>query len=143
MNGKAFIDTNIYVYTQRSDDPAKTRISKMAIDKFECISSTQVLNETSNIFINKYPMPHEKLIAFIDAIIATSTVSIISITTVKDALEISRKYKISYYDSLMIAAALENNCELFLSEDMQDGQIILDKLKIVNIFKHTKLVAED
>jgi predicted nucleic acid-binding protein len=57
------------------------------------------------------------------------------------ALEHHFKYSISYYDALMVVAAIEANCKYLISEDMQDGLIIEKKLQIVNIFKHTDLLT--
>ena len=51
------------------------------------------------------------------------------------ALDINNKYGYSYYDCLMLASALESNCDIILSEDMSNGQIIENKLKIINPFK--------
>ena len=51
----------------------------------------------------------------------------------KDALLIKDRWKYSFYDSLIIAAALKANCTILYSEDLQHGQII-DDLKIVNPF---------
>ncbi len=48
---------------------------------------------------------------------------------------IREKYRYSYYDSLVISAALYANCTVLYSEDMQHGQIIENKLKIVNPFE--------
>jgi len=45
------------------------------------------------------------------------------------------KYKFSYWDSLIIASALESGCGILYTEDMQDGQVIEDRLRIVNPFK--------
>jgi len=42
------------------------------------------------------------------------------------------RYGFSYYDSLIIASALECECSVLFSEDMQHGQIIESTLKIVN-----------
>ncbi|WP_456325324.1 PIN domain-containing protein [Desulfonauticus submarinus] len=54
---------------------------------------------------------------------------------IKLAIEIKEKYKFSYWDSLIVASALENNCSILYTEDMQDGQIIEKKLEIVNPFR--------
>jgi predicted nucleic acid-binding protein len=43
-------------------------------------------------------------------------------------------YKFSYYDSQIIASALEHQCEILYSEDMQDGQVIEHCLRIINPF---------
>jgi predicted nucleic acid-binding protein len=50
MSDKAFIDTNIFVYIQRTDDPKKKQISEQATGYFDCVVSTQALNELCNIF---------------------------------------------------------------------------------------------
>jgi predicted nucleic acid-binding protein len=50
------------------------------------------------------------------------------------AVKIHSKCKFSFFDSLIVAAALEENCDILYSEDMQDGQIIENTLKIVNSF---------
>ena len=49
------------------------------------------------------------------------------------------QYKFSYWDSLIIASALENECDTLYTEDMQDGLIIEGKLTIVNPFKQEEL----
>ena len=50
-------------------------------------------------------------------------------------LENKEKYAYSYWDSLILASALENNCPIIYTEDMQSGQIIEDSLKIINPYK--------
>jgi predicted nucleic acid-binding protein len=50
------------------------------------------------------------------------------------ACQIAEKYHFSFYDSLIIAASLECDCNILYSEDMHHGQIIENKLKIVNPF---------
>jgi len=54
--------------------------------------------------------------------------------TVLTALDFHEKYRYSYYDSLMLAAAIESKCTYIFSEDMSDGQTIEEKLTIRNIF---------
>jgi predicted nucleic acid-binding protein len=54
--------------------------------------------------------------------------------TIERALNVHEKYGYSYYDSLIIASALERACQYLLSEDMSDGQVIEGKLTIKNIF---------
>ena len=50
---------------------------------------------------------------------------------------IRSKYKYSYYDSLIIATALESKCKILYSEDMHHGQIIENSLKIINPFDNS------
>lgn len=60
-------------------------------------------------------------------------VSFSSDTQIK-AINIKDKYKFQYYDSLIIATALENGCNTLYTEDMQHNQIIENQLKIINPF---------
>ena len=57
------------------------------------------------------------------------------ITTQIKAVRIKEKYKLQYYDALIIATALENGCNILLSEDMQHHQVIDNVLTIVNPFR--------
>jgi predicted nucleic acid-binding protein len=50
------------------------------------------------------------------------------------ASRLRERYSLSYWDSMICSAALESNCETLLTEDMQHGLLIEDRLKIVNPF---------
>ena len=54
--------------------------------------------------------------------------------TILEACGLADRYKFSFYDSLILSAALECECDLLFSEDLNNGQLIENKLKIVNPF---------
>jgi predicted nucleic acid-binding protein len=137
---KAFIDTNIFVYIQRTDEPEKTVIAEHVIDFFDCVASTQVLNEMCNILTRKFPSPKEDVIRVLNSIKQNCIIQTVTDDFPDKALDYHYRYSISYYDALMITAAIEANCKYVISEDMQDGLIIDEKLQIVNIFSHTNLL---
>jgi predicted nucleic acid-binding protein len=56
------------------------------------------------------------------------------LSTLKLAQNLVSRYDFQIFDGIIIAAALEANCNIFYSEDMQHGQIIENTLKIVNPF---------
>ena len=58
----------------------------------------------------------------------------VSVNLIFRALKLHFKYKFSFFDSLMVVAALEDNCSIFYSEDMQDGQVVENSLTIKNPF---------
>jgi predicted nucleic acid-binding protein len=136
----AFFDTNILVYTQRTDAPEKTRVAENALAHFDAVVSTQVLNELCNIFTKKYPKPLADMERLLDSI--ADTLSIVTITSplIRQALRIHHRYFVSYFDALMVAAALHTGCTYLFSEDMQDGLVIEGTLTIVNILVHTDLL---
>ena len=61
---------------------------------------------------------------------------VVSIETsqVAKAIEINNRYGYSYWDSLIVATALRSNCNILYSEDMQNSQLIEDRLRIINPF---------
>jgi predicted nucleic acid-binding protein len=141
MSGtKAFIDTNIFIYFQRSDDLTKHQISEDTLNFFDCVVSTQVLNEICNLLTKKFSVPLSDIRQFLQDIVGTSEVIVISDDLISKALCLLEQYCISYYDALMLVAALESDCKYFISEDMQDGLVVQDKLTIINIYKHTDML---
>lgn len=70
----------------------------------------------------------------IDEIENECEITLIDSNIVKKALLLRSKYGYSYYDCLIVASALMSNCKLLLTEDLHNGQIIENQLKIVNIF---------
>jgi predicted nucleic acid-binding protein len=54
---------------------------------------------------------------------------------IQTASSVREKYSLSFWDSVIVSSALCSNCDILISEDMQDGLIINDKLKIRNILK--------
>jgi predicted nucleic acid-binding protein len=142
MSVNAFIDTNIFIYTQRTDAPQKTAIADETIHFFACFASTQVLNEICNILTKKYPTPVDEIETFLQDIRDSCEIALITEERISEALALHDRLQFSYYDALMIVSALSCNCEYLISEDMQDGQIINGKLKIVNVFKHLDILKK-
>ena len=105
------------------------------IEKYDCYTSTQVFNEISNVMIKKLKMSIAEIKQVITAINDRCMVSIITHETVQKALNLKEIYGYSYYDSLILATAVFSGCDYIFSEDLQDGQIIENKIEIVNIFK--------
>jgi predicted nucleic acid-binding protein len=134
MNGRAFIDTNVFIYLYSEDENDKQIIAQKAVDKYECIISTQVLNEFSNICIKKLLKKAEDIELAIDEIIEQCSVMTLEKEEIKQALKMHKNFGYNYYDCLMVVSALNSNCDYLLTEDLADGQIIENKLTIVNIF---------
>jgi predicted nucleic acid-binding protein len=134
MNGRVFIDTNVFIYLYSEDEMEKQKIAQKAVDKYECIISTQVLNEFSNICIKKLGKNPEEIELAIDEIMDHCNVLILEKEDIKQALNIHRNFGYNYYDCLMIVSALNSGCTYLLTEDLADGQIVENKLTIINIF---------
>jgi predicted nucleic acid-binding protein len=136
MEDKVFIDTNIFVYSILQDDKTgKNTKSKQLLENThnKIIISTQVINEYYNTLL-KYKIEESLIQSYILGILDEVVLSMIQIETIYRSWEIRKKYKYSYYDCLIIASALDNHCKILYSEDMQNGQLIEDKLEIKNPF---------
>jgi predicted nucleic acid-binding protein len=137
MSGRAFFDTNIFIYLYAEKEREKQTVCKDVINKAdECITSTQILNEISNVLIKKWQMPVDTVKTIHRDIIQISDeVVYIKEDTIDKAVDLHFKYGFSYYDCLMLSSALESNCQTIFTEDMSDGQVIENTLTIVNPFK--------
>ena len=119
MPGKAFIDTNIFIYYQRTDNPQKQSIAKSLLENNKCVASTQVINEISNILTKKYPTLEKEIELFLQDVAEYFEIITNSVDLTFSALKLHFKYKFSFFDSLIIAAALKANCNIIYTEDMQ------------------------
>lgn len=134
MSVKAFLDTNIFVYFYSNSDPIKR---ERAIDMFEqyfCCSSIQALNEFCNVCIKKWKQSRDEIESSAREITEVCQIGAITFYTLLEALRLQSRYQFSYFDSLMLASALEYGCEYFISEDLTSGQVIDNKLTIMNPF---------
>ena len=147
MKDKTFIDTNIWIYSlvesNRETDRYKREVSlklleNLVKENFICMS-IQVVNECHWNFVRKFKLEDKIAIKTIeDNILQIVEVYGINLSTYELSHIIRQKYKVSFWDSLIIASALENNCSILYTEDMQHGQIIEDSLKIMNPFEESE-----
>jgi len=139
MRDRIFVDTNLWVYLY-SDKPEGKVIEKLLDEHFASITvSTQVLGELFNVLTKKGFKTKEEAKDIISDLAMNFRVVEIDRSSVVKAIEVSIRYKFSYWDSLIIASALENDCSTLYSEDMQHEQMVEQKLKIINPFRARKV----
>ena len=115
MNDSVFIDTNILVYSYSITEPDKQIIARKLISSKKAIISTQVLQELSNTLNRKFKLDWDKIDLALIECQKNFTISINTEQTVLTACSLAKKYKYSFYDSLILAAALQNNCNILYS----------------------------
>jgi predicted nucleic acid-binding protein len=108
----------------------------IAIDFFNKnpIVSSQVISEYLNVMRKKFKMEKNELIQLCSLWLEKCTVQPVILSTVRLAQNLIGKYNFQLFDGIAVAAALEATCDILYSEDMQDGQVIENTLKIVNPF---------
>ena len=131
MSG-SFLDSNIVLYSLGNFEEKRRRSIELMSES--PVISVQVLNETANILIRKFLVPIHDIEAIMKRIANECSVTLLTENTHFSALTIKERYQFSFYDSLIIAAALEASCDVLYSEDMQHGQIIENRLKIISPF---------
>ncbi len=128
MSDRFFLDTNIFVYSFDQTAPAKVRIAaqliREALTTQKGIISYQVVQEFFNVALRKFSQPMQPadagqyLIAVFRPLLAVHS----SQALYTEALFLHAQSKLSWYDSLIVSAAIQARCEILFSEDLQHGQ---------------------
>ncbi len=136
---RCFIDTNILVYADSTDEPLKQRI---AIDLIRHLRkqrlgvlSTQVLNEYIQVGLRKLGLGHahvrEQLSCY-----RQFDQSAVTLNTIELALDLHQNHALSYWDALILASAHIAGCAVLLTEDMGTGEVLAG-VRLVNPFAGT------
>jgi len=135
MADKIFVDTNIWLYAFMDDNRERTRISREIISNPNVVLNTQILNEICINLLKKAKYTEENIQILIVNINNHYEVSPITADTILQASFIREKVDMEYWDSLIVASAIQNNCKILYSDILSHNYIIEKKLKIVNPFK--------
>ena len=139
MSVDGFIDTNVFIYHIDDSDKRKhiiaTSIIRTALETGNACISYQVAQECLNAGLRKaaIPMDHSRAVAYLNTVLVPLWRVMPSQRLYQRGLEIQARYRFSFYDSLIVAAALEAGCKTLYSEDLQHGQQI-EGLTIDNPF---------
>ncbi|NHZ71951.1 MAG: PIN domain-containing protein [Aquificales bacterium] len=139
LSGLFFLDTNIFVYTFDSTAPEKRQIAEQLVrDSLRTkrgVISSQIVQEFLNVALRKFerPMTISDSRDYLRTVLLPLCQHYPSVTFYERALLIKAETGYSFYDTLVVTAALESGCTTLFSEDMQDGRIIRE-LTIVNPF---------
>jgi len=132
---KVFIDSNVLIYSYSNSEQEKQQVARKIIKENYTVISTQVLQEISNTLWRKYMVDYSFIKETLqECIYSNNEVYTNQQHTILQACDIAKRYKFSFYDSLIISAALESHCNILYSEDLQHNQIIDDILTIKNPF---------
>lgn len=135
MNGSTFLDTNVLVYAYSNDDLLKKAQALLALQASETWLSTQVLIEFSNVFARKLKVPWPGVEAALQELVEEFRVHTTTPGTIIKATRLAHRYQLAWFDSLIVAAALDCGCETLYSEDFSAGQRFEERLTVVNPFR--------
>ena len=139
MSGKSFVDTNVLIYAYDLDAGQKHTIAANILRELwlngDGVISTQVLQEFYVNATKKIPKPLSPLEARV--IISRYHVWHVEENTLDSILrasEIQERRQLSFWDSLIVAAASKASANILLSEDLNHGQVI-EGVKVINPFQ--------
>lgn len=135
MIDSVFLDTNILLYSYSNSEPLKQSIARHLITNNDSFISTQVLQELTNTITKKFSFSYNDAISVINECCQNNNLYTNDINAILKACNIANRYHFSFYDSLIIAAALECNCSVLYTEDLHHSQVIFDSITIINPFK--------
>ena len=139
MRDKFFIDTNIFVYSFDKNDQTKQQkandLIKTALQMHNGIISSQVVQEFINVSTRKFstPISIQDSEKYLTKVLSPLCQVFTSIDLYFKALDVMDRWQFSFYDSLIVSAALQAECNILYSEDLQHNQKI-QNLTIINPF---------
>jgi predicted nucleic acid-binding protein len=140
MSAEFFIDTNVFIYHLDTTDARKHKVAERIVrdglaSGNACISF-QVVQECLNTALRKaqVALDLDAARSYLDTVLIPLLQVPASPVLYHRALDVQARWRFSFYDSLIVAAALTAGCSQLLSEDLQHGQRI-EALTILNPFR--------
>lgn len=133
---RAFIDTNLWAYRIDRREPVKSqRVGHWlaaVTAEHEVVISTQVLIELRSVVSRKLnpPLPDREITALLEAMSGFEVVNT-NANLVLDAHALAIQEQLSWFDALIVEAALRSRCDVLFSEDLHHGGAI-DRLQLIN-----------
>ncbi len=131
-----FIDTNIWLYSflESEETVKKKDIADQLIIQNQIVLSTQVINEVCVNLIKKTSFNEQQIQELVKDFYRRCIIIQISYKILIQSSQLRQTYCFSYWDSLIVACALDAEVKYLYSEDMQNGLIIFAHLKIIDPF---------
>ena len=134
MKGAAFLDTNLLVYAALRPDARSDRARALLAEGG--VVSVQVLDEFADVARHKLRRPWPEVRQALADIRGLCRPPLpVTLAAHEAALGIADRLGYRFYDSLVIASALEAGCATLLSEDLRDGQVVEGRLTIRDPFR--------
>lgn len=139
MSDKYFLDTNVLIYTFDDGNPGKRDRARAlvsgALAEARGVISYQVVQEFLNAALRKFAKPLTPADAerYLTVVLEPLCAVFGGVELFHQAIDISDRWKYSFYDALVIAAAMKAGCSILYSEDLQHGHKIGD-LRILDPF---------
>jgi len=131
-----FVDTNIWLYAFiESDDPTKSAAARELIAEIEPIVSVQVVNEVCVNLLRRAAFSEDQIGRLISSFYQRYVVVELGQPVMMEASRLRSRYSLSFWDSMIVAAALQAGASVLYSEDMQHGWQLEEQLRVLDPFR--------
>jgi predicted nucleic acid-binding protein len=136
MATRSFIDTNVLIYAEASDEPVKRQAAllllKQLYESASGVLSTQVLQEYCNVALKKLKLPAAHIRAQLDLY---EQFEIVQVTPalIRAGLDLHQTRSVSFYDAIVLVSAQTAGCSELFSEDLNTGEMV-GGVRIINPF---------
>lgn len=135
MSGRVFFDTSVLIYAISDGDP-RAAIAENLLASGGTLS-VQVLNEFAAVARRKLDRSWPDIAEALQAVRSLcEEPAPVTLDMHLEAVRLAQRFGYHFYDSLILAAALQTECTTLYSEDMQHGQKI-GPLTILNPFRNS------
>jgi predicted nucleic acid-binding protein len=137
MSAKVFVDSNIWLYSLTELDGIEADARHSLATDFltqlvRPVINSQVIREVCRNLIKKSSTPEPTIQKLIEGWYRDCEITNATASQFLLASQLRQDVGFSYWDSLIVAAALDTGCSTLYSEDMQHGRVLLGQLTIVN-----------
>ena len=133
MSDRCFVDSNIWLYAFMDSSSEKRNRALQVLEAAGVTLSTQVINEVCCNLLRKASYTEAEIRQTIGNFQARNPILQVTANVIRQASVLRESYRFSYWDSLIIATAIDANCTIVYSEDMQNG-LRIGNLIILNPF---------
>lgn len=131
--GIVALDTNVLVYAFVGEDARAERAEDLL--RGRPWISVQALNELVNVLRRKRALSWAEVAVVVDTVTRLCLVADQTLESHRLALQLVRRYSLSWWDALHLAVALDAGVTVFFSEDLHDGLVVENQLRISNPFR--------
>ena len=133
MRADPFFDSNVLLYLVSNDIAQAARAEALLAGGGTI--SVQVLNEISNVAMRKHGMTWSQVDTLLEPVRALCRIEALTEETYDLGRQLAARYGLSVYDAMIVASALLAGADTLYSEDMHDGLLVENCLRIRNPFR--------
>jgi predicted nucleic acid-binding protein len=127
------LDSNILIYNHLLGDEGKRSVAHELLTRRPVVS-TQAISEYLNVMKRLLPVPKAEILRLCAEWMRECIIKPVGRDTITLAERLVTRHDFQIFDAIIVASALEADCEILYSEDMHHGLIVENRLRILNPF---------